>query len=175
MVNINSSYHCQILIENANKNWDKRVTTSLFGMYCVDAWLMYKRCTSTSWKDTPKLSQQEFYCQLAEQLIDNNQERICTRNCPIIYREFDFPHNQSSRLSSVPILRAIKKLKTGTGGKLTKFCPQGCCHVCIKACPTTVCSLYKYELGKTLYLCGTHRGQICFKIHIQNGHSYKYK
>ena len=28
------------------KYWDKRVTPSIFGMYCVDAWLMYRGCTT---------------------------------------------------------------------------------------------------------------------------------
>ena len=99
------------------KSWDKRVTTSLFAMYCVDAWLMYKGCTSASEKDTPKLSQQEFYCQLAEELIDNNQERIRTRKRPRSCGEFDSPQSYASR-PSVPVLRATKRRKTGTGGKL---------------------------------------------------------
>ena len=51
-------------------------------MYVADAWLMYKGCTITASVDAfPKLSQKEFYCQLAEELIDNNQdkERIGSR------------------------------------------------------------------------------------------------
>ena len=58
------------------KGWDKRVTTSLFGMYVVDAWLMYKGCTTASAGATPKLTQKEFDCQLAEELIDNNQDKV---------------------------------------------------------------------------------------------------
>ena len=58
--------HCNWLLQDTlqmekkilTKNWAKRVTTSLFGMYCVDAWVMNKvLCTSVSEKDTPKISQ----------------------------------------------------------------------------------------------------------------------
>ena len=153
------------------KNWDKRVTTSLFGMYCVNAWLLYKGCATASEKDTPKLSQQEFYCQLAEELIDNNQERIRTRNRKRTNGEFSSPQSQSSRLSLLPVLRATKKRKTGTGGKPTRFCAQGRCRVCIKARPTTVCSICEDELGKSLFFCDTRRGRNCFEIHVENCHS----
>ena len=66
--------------KHQTKSWYKRVTSSIFAMYVVDAWLMYKGCTTAKQGDEPKLTQQEFYCQLAEELIDNNQERVRTRN-----------------------------------------------------------------------------------------------
>ena len=144
--------------------------TSLFGMYIVDTWLMYKGCASESEKDTPKLSQQDFYCQLAEELIDNNQERIHTRNHPRSCGESDSPQSYASR-SSVPVLRATKKRKTGTGGKVTKFCTQGQCRICVKGRPMTVCSTCEDELGKSLYFCDSRSGRNCFKIHVQNTHS----
>ena len=103
-------------------------------MYVVDAWLMYKGCTTASAGATPKLTQKEFYCQLAEELIDNNQDKVRTRS----RRRVDSHQNLVS-MSSVPVLRATKKRKTGTDGKLTKYCAQGRCHVCIKAWPATVC------------------------------------
>ena len=33
--------------------WDKRVTTSLFGMYVVDAWLMYTGATADTLHPEP--------------------------------------------------------------------------------------------------------------------------
>ena len=54
------------------KSWDKRVTSSIFGVYCVDAWLMYHRCTADTLHKEPDLNQQELYCVLAEEPIDNN-------------------------------------------------------------------------------------------------------
>ena len=52
------------------KIWDKRVTTSLPGMYVVDAWLMYTGATTDTLHLEPELDQQEFYCALAEELIE---------------------------------------------------------------------------------------------------------
>ena len=52
------------------KIWDKRVATSLFGMYVVDAWLMYTGDTIDTLHPEPELDQQEFYCALAEDLIE---------------------------------------------------------------------------------------------------------
>ena len=57
------------------KSWDKRVTSSIFGMYCVDAWLMYRGCTKDTLHKEPGLNQQEFYCVLTEELIENNIRR----------------------------------------------------------------------------------------------------
>ena len=155
----------QIERKMQTKSWDKRVTTSIFGMYVVDAWLMYKGCTTASADASPKLSQQEFYCQLAEELIDNNQDKVRTRS----RRRVNSSQNLVS-MSSVPVLRATKKRKTGTGGKLTKFCAQGRCRVCIKARPTTVCSTCEDEMGKTLYFCDERSGRNCFQIHVQTCH-----
>ena len=150
------------------KSWDKRVTISLFGMYVVDAWLMYKGCTTDSVNATPKLTQQEFYCHLAEELINNKEDQICIWSRP---RSSDSSHQNLISISSTPVLRATKKRKTGANGNLTKFCAQGRCRVCIKARPTTVCSSCEDELGKTLYFCDERSGRNCFQIHIQNCHS----
>ena len=76
-----------------------------------------------------------------------------------MYREFDSPQSQASRSSPVPVLRTTKKRKIGTGSKLTKFCSQGRCCVCINARPPTVCSLCVDESGKSLYFCDIHRGR----------------
>ena len=50
--------------------WDKLVTTSLFGMYVVDVWLMYTGATVDTLHHEPELDQQDFYCALAEELIE---------------------------------------------------------------------------------------------------------
>ena len=82
------------------------MTTSLFGMYVVDTWLMYKGCTTASVDATPKLTQKEFYCQLAEELIDNNQDKVRMRS-----RRRADSHQNLVSISSVPVLRATKKRK----------------------------------------------------------------
>ena len=40
------------------KSWDKRVTSSIFGMYCVDVWLMYHGCNTDTLHKEPDLNQQ---------------------------------------------------------------------------------------------------------------------
>ena len=158
----------QIERKMQTKDWHKRVTTSLFGMYVVDAWLMYKGCTTANADATPKLSQNKFYCQLAEELIDNNQDKVRTHSKSggnSAQNPYLMP------ISSVPVLRATKKQKILKNGKATTFCAQGRCRVCIKGQPTTVCAACEDSLGKTLFFCDEHSGQNCFPIQIQNCHS----
>ena len=161
--------HCQdtLQIERKmqTKSWHKRVTTSLFGMYVADAWLMYKGCTTASADASPKLNQKELYCQFAAELIDNNQDKVRTRS----RRRIDSAHNLVS-MSSVPVLRATTKQITDTDGKLTKFCAQCRCCVCIKARSKTVCLTCEDKLGKTLYFCDESSGRNYFQIHVQTCH-----
>ena len=51
------------------KRWDERVTTSLFGMHVVDAWLMYTGDMVDTLQPEPEFYQQQFFCELAEELI----------------------------------------------------------------------------------------------------------
>ena len=52
------------------KIWDKCVTTSLFGMFVVDAWSMYNGATIDTLHPEPELGQQEFYFALKGELIE---------------------------------------------------------------------------------------------------------
>ena len=79
-------------------------------MYCVDAWLMYRGCTTDTLHKDPDLDQQEFYCVLAEELIDNNiRRRRGTR------RSQRDPQNMRSAshdtMILIPELRAIRAKK----------------------------------------------------------------
>ena len=60
---------------------------------------MYKGYATASADASPEKSQKEFYRQLAEE-------------------------KNLVSISSVPVLRATKKQKTNTDGKLSKFCAQ---------------------------------------------------
>ena len=102
----------QIERKMQTKDWDKQVTTSLFDMYVVDAWLMYKRCTTASADANPKLSRKEFYCQLSEELIDNNQNKV---QAPPRRRVGSYQNLVS--MSSVLVLRATKSEKLGMMAK----------------------------------------------------------
>ena len=52
-------------------SWDKRVTTFIFGMCYVDAWLIHRGYIINTLYEDPDLALQEFYCVLVEKLIDN--------------------------------------------------------------------------------------------------------
>ena len=54
------------------KTWDKRVATSIFGMYCLYVWLIYCGYTIYLIHTEPQLNQQQLYYALAQELIDNN-------------------------------------------------------------------------------------------------------
>ena len=54
------------------KAWNKRVATSIFGIYYVDAWLMHRGCATDLLYPDSEQNQQEFYSVLAKELIDFN-------------------------------------------------------------------------------------------------------
>ena len=113
------------------KSWDKRVTSSIFGMYCVDAWLMYRRCNIDTLHKEPDMDQQEFYCVLAEDIIDNNIRR--RRG---IRRSQNDPQNMRSAshdtMNLIPELGATISKKRHKNGIMKKFCKQGRCIMCYK-------------------------------------------
>lgn len=61
------------------KSWVKYVTTCIFGIYCVDTWLMCCVCITYALHPEPKPDQHEFCCALADELIDNNISRVRNR------------------------------------------------------------------------------------------------
>ena len=106
------------------KSWDKCVTSSIFGMYCVDEWLMYRGCTTDTLHKEPDLKQQEFYCVLAEELIDDNiRRRKGTR------RSQNDPQNRRSAsyytMNLIPELQALRSKKRHKNGTTNRFCNQG--------------------------------------------------
>ena len=54
-------------------DWSKRVNMPLFGIFVVDAWLVYSKCTET------EESQREIYEYLAEEMIDNMHYQVSGR------------------------------------------------------------------------------------------------
>ena len=152
------------------KTWDKRVTTSLFGMYVVDAWLMYKGATTDSLQLDPELTQQEFYTALAEDLIERgNMRRTRQGN-----RQGSVnPHHNtgnSNQLYFGASLIAAPKMKRKRNGSVTKNTAQGRCRVCYDGRPTTVCSVCKENLNELHYLCNPRTGRDCFEMHCRECH-----
>ena len=148
------------------KSWDKRVvTTSLFGMYCVDAWLMYKGCTTDAINVNPKLKQQDFYCALAEELIE---VRYSPRRPPGGVSRT--PLDAVDISSTIPVLKHVTQRKRTQDGTCTNNRSQGRCRVCYKGRPTTVCSLCEDNNKLPLYFCSPWTGRDCFNVHKIDTH-----
>ena len=121
------------------ESWEKHLTSSIFGMYCVDAWLMSYGCTTDTLQKKPDMDQQEFYCVLEEELIDNNiRRRRGTRRSQRDPKNMRFASHDTMNL--IPELRATRAKKRHKNGTMTNFCKQGRCRMCYKGRPTTICS-----------------------------------
>ena len=134
------------------RSWEKHLTSSIFGMYCVDAWLIYRGCTKYTLHKEPDLNQQEFYCVLEEELVDNNiRRRRGTR------RPQNDPQNMRSAshdtMNLIPELRSTISKKRHKNVTMTKFCKKGRCIMCYKGRPTTICSACDDNDGEILYFC----------------------
>ena len=93
------------------KSWEKCLISSIFGMYCVDAWLMYCGCTTDTLHKEPDLDQQELYCVMSEELIDNNiQRRRGTRRSQRDLQNMRSASHDTMNL--IPELRATRAKKT---------------------------------------------------------------
>ena len=60
----------------ATKHWDKRFNFGVLGIICIDAYHFYQQVVRTNKKKTSCL---EFFCKLAEELINNNEGICMTR------------------------------------------------------------------------------------------------
>ena len=135
----------------------------------MDAWLMYHGCTTDPLQKEPDLSQQEFCCVLAEELIDNNIRRRRVRR-----RSQNDPQNMRSAshdtMDLIPELRATRSKKRHKNGTMTRFCKQGRCRMCNKGRPTTICSACDDNDGEILYFCDPRVGRNCFRMHVEQEH-----
>ena len=119
---------------------------------------MYRGCTTYILHKEPDLDQQEFYCVLAEELIDNNiRRRRGTR------RSQNDPQNVRSAshntMNLMPELRATRSKKRLRNGTMTKLCKQGRFIMCYKGRPTTNCSACDDNNGEILYFCDPRVGR----------------
>ena len=151
------------------KSWDKRVDSSIFGVYCVDAWLIYCGCTTYTLHKEPDLNQQEFYCVLSEELIDNNiRRRRGTK------RSQNDPQNMRSAshdtMNLIPELRSTISKKVHKNVTMIKFCKQGRCIMCYKGRPNTISFACEDNDGGILYFCDPQVGRNCFRMHVEQEH-----
>lgn len=107
------------------KSRDKRVCTTIFSVYVVDAWLIHKGCITNCTHPQPQLTRAEFHCQLAEELIDNNHDRVTTRKQNHLPRDSsssdrsspNYVNARTVTFMTYPVLRATKQRKLNQNGK----------------------------------------------------------
>ena len=90
------------------------MVTSIFGIYCVDAWLIYCGCDTYLLHTDPQLNQQEFYSALAVELVDNNI--WLSRDQIIFLARTDQPNNaliSHDTINPIPELQAKHITKRG--------------------------------------------------------------
>ena len=84
------------------------MTTSLFGMFVVDAWSMYNGATINTLHPEPELGQQEFYFALEGELIERFRP---TRSRGGVNRGPKKHTEASVELDNIPIFRTTCKRK----------------------------------------------------------------
>jgi Transposase IS4 len=151
-------------------NWDKRVNTTLFAMIVVDSFLLAKGCSGSLALKEPGF----FIQQLAEELIDNDYDKMATRNKKRSREVEPLPAaiNTSLYLTNpTPTKRLRQNKKTG---KLS-ICKQGRCFTCKKAYTTYVCrecQLNQIDPSKKQFW-SCKAGSACFDEHIRTAHPHK--
>ena len=150
--------------------WKVMVLQRFYGyLFCSSKERKYRGCTTDTLHKEPDLNQQEFYCVLAEELIDNNiWRRGGTR------RSQRDPQNMRSAshdtMNLIPELRATTAKKRHKNDNMTKFCKQGRCRMCYKGRPTNIFLACDYSDSEILYFCDPRVGRNCFKLHVEQEH-----
>jgi len=147
-------------------DWSMRVNLSLLGMCVVDAWLLY----SGARRGGAHLTQNEFYEDLAEQLIDNTFETVGTRARPA-------PSGAAAAADAAPMrfgvgihLTATVKRREGPASKEGDHRAQRACHVCKRRGTSWVCSGFRDSTHREVYCCGPRTGRRCFETHAREVH-----
>ena len=136
------------------KDWSIRVNTSVIGINDVATYYLGKTC---KWWDD--MNPAEFYCNLAQEMIDNRWTEIRTRinqaGEPIEYTGC----TRNIVTNCIPTKKKSKR-KTQDSLKDTKFLAQYRCKVC-GAKNTNVCS----SCGD--YLCHDKLSRFCLDAHCE--------
>jgi hypothetical protein len=143
-------------------DWSYRVNMSLLGICIVDSWLLYSGARGFR----SHMTQREFYERLAEELIDNDYEKVSLRR------------RSSDAMAVSPYIpksgRSIHltptKSKRSCKGVPTRYAQQGKCQVC-KRKTTHICSeCIDASIGKVVWLCHTKTLKCCFDEHLEKHH-----
>jgi hypothetical protein len=164
-----------LMLENKlpTQEWSRRVNMTLFGMLVVDAWLAFSACTNAA------ETQKEFYCLLAEELIDNtyDDEGLASRRrrphdgtSPTIAQGTGIPRGGVH--SHITPTKRKRKVR----GQVSTYLAQGRCTQCSKK-TTSCCSDCVDEMEivgenrpKSAWICTTKDGKLCYANHMHQCH-----
>jgi len=145
----------------ATRHWDKRFNLGVLSIICIDAYLFFQQVVHA---DNKKISCIEFFCKLADELIDNNKGIRLTGATA----EQEAGAVVDAAAASKPTVRRTLRLKYSNGGHHA----QGRCS--IKGCTKHsiyVCSMCMHATDaaqKQFWFCNhtTVEGSDCFAKHI---------
>ena len=143
-------------------DWSMRVNLSLLGMCVVDAWLLYAGARGPA----AALTQNQFYEDLAAQLIDNTYESVGLRQRGV--------PGAVAGSDGAPVvcfgvgvhLTPTLKRRKGDSDHRT----QRDCRVRKSRRTTLVCSSCRDGTGVDLFFCGPKTGRGCFHVHLRQVH-----
>ena len=155
----NRSRHDNLMLERKihTKDWSFRVNLSIFGMIVVDACNVYRQLRAR-----PE-NERTFYNKLAEELIDNQYDRVRCRTrsgataSPELIGQDGMPRAGGMSAHLTPTKRKRNK---GT----SRFLGQGRCCICSKK-TTSVCSRCLDNEEKEVFCCHSKTGRDCFAQH----------
>ena len=153
------------------KGWSTRVNTTLLGICIVDAWKLY----IGSRRSKRHMSPNEFYYELADELIDNNEDMVTLRQ-----RSEEFEGSLSSP-SSIGCgvgthLAVTNRKRRKADGTMTFAVYQGRCEICKSSKKSKfICSTCRDCHQKEVFICHGQTERDCFKKHVdfQDNLSYK--
>jgi len=142
--------------------WSMRVNLSPSGMCVMDALLLYASARGPA----AALTQNQFYEDLAAQLIDNTYDSVGLRQCGV--------PGAVSGSDGAPVMCF------GVGVHLTPTLnrrkgdsdhrAQRDCRVCKSGRTTLVFSSCRDGTGVDLFFCGPKSGRGCFNVHLREVH-----
>ena len=145
----------------ATRHWDKRFNLGVLGIICVDAYLFFQQVAHA---DNKKTSCLEFFCKLADELIDNNEGIRMTRASA----EQDVGGVVNAANAATPTVKSTLRFKSGKvkrrnqGRCSIKGCTKHSVYVC------SVCTHATDAAQKQFWFCNptTAEGSDCFAKHI---------
>ena len=150
------------------KDWSTHVNTTLLGTCIVDAWKLYIGSRGSKRHMSPN----EFYFQLADELIDNSEDRVTLRQ-----RSEEFEESPSSIGCGVGTHVAVTNRKRRKAdGTVISAVYQGRCAICKGSKKSKfICSTCRDCHQKEVFIFHGQTERDCFKRHVDFQHNLSYK